>query len=293
VTPLPPALFPTVGAALDWARRELEQSESGPLESQILLAHVSGRTRASLLAHPEAALTPEQSDRFVSLVRRIAGGEPLAYLTGRQEFFGLEFEVSPAVLIPRPETERMVETALSWLSGRRSEAARIPRPVRVVDLGTGCGCIAAALAIRTTEAFVVATDISSDALAMATRNLSRHGVRDRALLVQADLLASLRGPIDLLCTNLPYVPAGTLRSLPALRCEPRLALDGGPDGLRLIERALREAASRMADGGLALFEIEASHGEAAERLACNYFYKAEISVMSDLAGKPRILQVQL
>jgi release factor glutamine methyltransferase len=291
VIPPPPKPLPTVGAALDWARRELAQSESGPLVSQVLLACASGRTRASLLAHPEAALTAEQSDRYVSLIRRIAGGEPLAHLTGRREFFGLEFEVTPDVLIPRPETERMVETAIRWLSGRRFDTARGLRPVRIVDLGTGSGCIAAALAARTADVRVIATDISPAALEIAARNLSRHGVRDRTLLLQADLLAPLRAPIDLLCANLPYVPTDTLSSLPGLHYEPRLSLDGGPDGMRLIARAIEQAAPRMAPDGLALFEIEASQGKAAQALAEKYFPNSRVSLEKDLSGKDRLLLI--
>lgn len=289
--PLPSA--PTVGAALERARRELHNSEAGSLEAQTLLGSLLRRPRSWILAHPEAGFPQDLFIKYLALIRRAAEGEPLAYLTGFQEFFGLSFAVTPDALIPRPETELLVETALGWLSERRQRMPHQPHPIRAVDLGTGCGCIAAALAVRVPGLRVIATDISFRALALAARNLAALGVAGRVRLLQADLLASLRGPIDLLCANLPYIPAAALDALPVTRYEPRIALDGGPDGLRLIARAIGQSTALLAAGGLALFEIEAEQGEPARDLAERFFHKAAITVIKDAAGNDRLLRIQI
>ena len=171
------------------------------------------------------------------------------------------------------------------MAGSRLRSAR-------VDLGTGSGCIAAAIAVHTPGLRVIAADISSAALAVAARNFSRHGVRDRIRLLQADLLAPLRGPIDLLCANLPYALSDSLEGSPVVRFEPRLAIDGGPDGMRLVARAIEQSAGRMAAGGLALFEIDASHAEEARKLARRLFPHASVKVKKDLAGWERLLIVR-
>jgi release factor glutamine methyltransferase len=284
---LSPSL-PTLGAALEWALRELQQTESGPLLAQVILARRIHQSRSHILAHPEEILPPDDGAAYCALVGRARGGEPLPYLTGFQEFFGLAFEVSPAVLIPRPETELLVSTALDWIPADGRNAAGI----RAVDLGTGSGCIAAALAIHTPGLSVIAADVSAAALAVAARNVARHRVADRVRLMQADLLTALRGPIDLLCANLPYALTPSLEGNPVIRFEPRLALDGGPDGLRLVARAIGQAAPRMAAGGLALFEIDAAHAAPARDTARRFFPQATVKVKKDLAGWERLLIVR-
>ena len=288
--PLPPPA--TVGAALERARLGLQKSESGPLEAQVLLAHMLDRPRSWILAHPEAPLPLLLANQYMSLILRLVRGEPLAYLTGRQEFFGLSFEVTPDVLIPRPETELMVETALRWLTSRRERTIRPARPLLAVDLGTGSGCIAASLAVHDAELRVIATDVSARALAVAAHNFANLGVSNRVRLLQADLLSPLRGRIDLLCADLPYCLAAPLMQLPVIRYEPRLALDGGPDGLRLITRALGQTASLLAGDGLALFEIDATHSATARDLAHGLFPQAAVSVEKDLAGLDRLLVIR-
>jgi release factor glutamine methyltransferase len=290
---LPPSpSLPTAGAALEWAGRELQQTESGSLIAQALLAHAHRQPRCWTLAHPELPIPPQVASSFIALVRRAREGEPLAYLTGVKEFFGLEFEVSPAVLIPRPETELLVETALEWLAEQTGEADRDPSSIRAVDLGTGSGCVATALAVHTPGLRVTAADISADALAVAARNIRRHGVEERVHLVQADLLACLRKPIDLLCANLPYALTPALAGSPGLRFEPRLALDGGDDGLRLIARALEQSADKMAQGGLALFELDAVHADLARRIAKQRFPQSAVKVKKDLADWERLLVIR-
>ncbi|MBN1438849.1 MAG: peptide chain release factor N(5)-glutamine methyltransferase [Anaerolineales bacterium] len=292
MTPSSPPSLPTVGAALAWAARELARTDSASLVGQALLAHAYRQPRCWTLAHPEIPLPPAVAATFAALVRRAREGEPLAYLTGIQEFFGLEFEVTPAVLIPRPETELMVDTALEWLAERSAAEKRGPSAIRALDLGTGSGCIAAALAVHTPGLRVTAADLSADALAVAARNFRRHAVADRIRPVQADLLTPFRGRIDLLCANLPYAFTPALASLPSLRFEPRLALDGGDDGLRLVGRALGQSASRMAAGGLALFELDAVHAEAARQIAKRLFPQSTIKIKKDLAGWERLLVIR-
>jgi release factor glutamine methyltransferase len=285
-------LFPDTAAALEWAGRELRQVESASLIAQVLLAHVWKQPRCWTLAHPELPLPPELCARYASLVQRARGGEPLAYLTGIQEFYGLEFEVTPDVLIPRPETELLAITALEWVTEITRETGRTASSIRAVDLGSGSGCIAAVLAVHTPGLSVIASEISAAALAVAARNFRRHGVANRVHVVQADLLAPFSGPFDLLCANLPYCPTETLARLDVRHFEPSLALDGGADGLRLITRALEQSAGRMAEGGLALFEIDAAHADEARETAKRLFPHATVKVKKDLAGWERLLIIR-
>jgi release factor glutamine methyltransferase len=285
-------LFPDTAAALEWAGRELRQVESASLIAQVLLAHVWKQPRCWTLAHPELPLPPELCARYASLVQRARGGEPLPYLTGIQEFYGLEFEVTPDVLIPRPETELLATTALEWVAEIMRETGRAASSIRAVDLGSGSGCIAAVLAVHTPGLSVIATEIASAALPVASRNFTRHGVRHRIRLLQADLLTALRGPVDLLCANLPYALTRSLEGSPVIRFEPRLAIDGGPDGLRLVARALEQSAGRMAEGGLALFEIDAAHADEARKTAKRLFPHATVKVKKDLAGWERLLIIR-
>ena len=278
-----------MGQALEWARGELRPSGAGGLEAQVLLSHLLGQSRAWVLAHPEASLAPSLADTFGRQVRRCAAGMPLAYLTGHQEFFGLEFEVSPAVLIPRPETELLVERALSWI---KAEGRGTPDSLRVVDVGTGSGCIAVSLAAGRKTLRIVASDLSWEALEVAGRNARRHQVADRVALLQMDLLTSLAGPLDLILANLPYVPSDQLAVLPSSRFEPRLALDGGEDGLQPIARLLEQVRTRLRPGSLALLEIEASEGSAALNLARSRFPSARIEIVPDLGGHGRVLEIQ-
>jgi release factor glutamine methyltransferase len=259
------------------------------LDLQILLAHVLGNPRAWVLAHPEAALTEEQTHEWKAALAHLRRGVPLPYVLGRWEFFGLEFIVTPEVLIPRPETELLVETALRQIC-QPGSAIRT-----CIDIGTGCGCIAVALALHAPSLVLTATDISPKALAIAHANAEKHGVAGRIELQTADLLDSptLAGQrFDLLVANLPYIPSWTLRTLEVYGREPSLALDGGPDGLDLIRRLLQTAPAHLAPGGALLLEIEASQGNTAQELARHAFPQAEIHVLPDLSGRDRLLSIQ-
>ncbi len=276
-----------VAQALALAREALTpHSDTAPLDAQALLAHLTGRGRAWVLAHPEAPLTAEQTARLRQALERLARGEPLPYVLGEWAFFGRSFFITPAVLIPRPETELLVEEALNWLG-------RHPGPQRVADVGTGSGCIAVSIAAEAPEARLVATDRSLAALRLARRNAERHGVASRIRWAQTDLLAALSGPWNLVCANLPYIPSEALRRLRVARFEPRHALDGGPDGLRLIRRLLHQVQGRMAAPSALLLEIGADQEKAAAHLARHAFPQARVDVRPDLAGRPRLLIISL
>jgi release factor glutamine methyltransferase len=285
-----------VGGLLNRLRQRLTgASETPGSDSMALLAHVIGRDRAWLLAHPEADLSPAQSEQIEQAAHRLEGGEPLPYLLGHWEFFGLDFEVSPAVMIPRPETELLVETALEWL--RSHPAARL-----AADVGTGSGCIAIAIAVaraafsagagNRTILHVTAGDISRPALQVAQRNARRHQVGNLVHFFQGELLAPAAGPFDLVCANLPYIPTATLHGLAVAAHEPRLALDGGPEGLTLVDRLLDQLPTRLAPGGLALLEIEATRGAAAISHARETFPRAKTGLLKDLNGLDRLVRIE-
>lgn len=272
-------------------RREIAQrlskvSETADLDAQTLLAHILDKPRVWLATHPEAPLTPPQLASVEEAVARLEAGMPLPYVLGRWPFYGLEFEVTPAVLIPRPETELLVERALQWLEAHPSRCA-------VADVGTGSGCIAVVLAVHRPDVRLTATDISAEALEVARRNGSRHNVGGRIEFVHCDLLPAGSSRFDLICANLPYIPSATLRGLPVYGREPSLALDGGADGLDMIRRLLEAAPARLFPGGMMLLEIEASQGMAVLSLAYDHFHAAQISLSKDLAGRDRLLQIEL
>ncbi len=244
------------------------------------------QTRAWVVSHLEASLSPEQIQALDEMLERLLRREPLAYILGRADFYDLEFAITPAVLIPRPETELLVETGLDWLRAH-------PNKRRVADVGTGSGIIAVTLAKKMPHLRVVATDASDAALQVAHHNTERHHVHDQIRLVQTYLLEGIPGPLDLVCANLPYIPTAKLDQLEVARYEPLSALDGGPDGLALIGELLTELPGKLAPGGLALFEIEAGQGQSAPALAWKTLPGAEVHVKEDLAGLPRLLTVQL
>jgi release factor glutamine methyltransferase len=285
-----------------WLKTNLcsSTSDTPSLDGQVLLAHILNKPRSWILAHPEAALTPVQQQDLEQAVSRLQAGEPLPYVLGHWEFFGLEFQVTPDVLIPRPETELLVEQALDWL--RRHPSAR-----NAIDVGTGSGCIAISLATHIPDLHLLATDLSFSALQIARRNAQKHSVIDRIDFVQADLLNWLNverstfsvvlnrnvspPTFDLIVANLPYIPAETLLTLAVYGKEPTIALDGGQDGLDLVRRLLSQSPARLATGGLLLLEIEHRQGPPALALAQDAFLQAKVDVLKDLNGYDRILRV--
>jgi release factor glutamine methyltransferase len=276
------------GAWLEFARRALAGTADQPgLEAQVLLASVlDGCSRTWLIAHPEIDLTAAQLAAVNGLLQQLITGTPLAYLTGRQEFYGLSFAVSPDVLIPRPETEILVERAIDWLDEH-------PGRHQVADIGTGSGCIAVSLSHNIPNLHIAAVDCSLAALRIARTNAAHHGLLKQVSLLQSDLLSSLSGPFDLICANLPYIPHQTLSELPVAHFEPLLALDGGPDGVLLIRRLLEDAPRVLTVGGLILLEIEYRQGQTVAELARQSFPDARVKVVQDYAGLDRIVEIHL
>jgi release factor glutamine methyltransferase len=276
----------TVEKVLDDLIFRLEKTSDTPgLDAEVVLAHLLEKPRSWVMAHPEAALTGDDPDTLETLVARLERGEPLPYVLGSWEFFGLEFEVSDAVLIPRPETELLVERAIAWLQSH-------PGFDHVADIGTGCGCIGIALAANVPGLKVASTDISPQALEIARRNAVKNGVAAQIEFIRQDLFPP-DSKFNLIVSNPPYIPTDTLQKLPIFGREPTLALDGGADGLGLIRRILNEAPVRLAPGGLLLMELEASEGSAVLSIAYDIFSEAEIHLHKDLAGRERLLEIQV
>ncbi|MDY6875620.1 MAG: peptide chain release factor N(5)-glutamine methyltransferase [Chloroflexota bacterium] len=266
-------------------------TDAARLEAEVLLSHVLEIPRTGLLTHPERTLTSDQLANYQTLIRHRASCYPLPYLTGRIEFYGLEFKVTPDVLIPRPETETLVDLALAlYSSSARSSSTHLI----IADVGTGSGCIAVSLAVHLPRAVVYAVDISPAALAVARRNVEQHGVATRVWLMVGDVLVLRSGLADLIVSNPPYISTDDCDSLPASvrDYEPRLALDGGPDGLSVVRRLLAQAPSVLRPGGVLLIEIGADQGEAVACLARIAFPRAAVRVHPDLAGRDRVLEVQ-
>lgn len=269
----------------------LGHSATASLDAQVLLAHVTGMSRAQVVAHFEKKLPPEQQQQLGHILEAIKAGKPLPYIIGEWEFYDLMFSLTPDVLIPRPETELLVEHALRWLSAH-------PGQRRVADIGTGSGCIAVTLAHHIPDAWVLATDISRPALSVARQNVQRHGVEERVSLLQCDLMPPVPPYIgmsqrfNLIVANLPYIPSGVLNGLAVARHEPRLALDGGADGLDVIRRFLHRVDGWLAPGGVLMLEIEASEGPAAVALAYDFFENVQIHLHQDLQGHDRLLVIQ-
>ncbi|MBV6466177.1 MAG: peptide chain release factor N(5)-glutamine methyltransferase [Anaerolineae bacterium] len=271
-------------------------TDTPDLDAQVLLAHLMGKPRTWLAAHPEARLSALELDSARREAARLAAGAPLPHILGRWEFFGLDFEVTPDVLIPRPETELLAEQAILWLQSRPVTNLS---SLRAADVGTGSGCIAVALAKHVPDARVLATDLSLPALQVARRNAHKHGVAARVDFVQCDLLPPRPSPLpteshfDVICANLPYIPTSALSGLSVFDHEPALALDGGSDGLDPIRRLLKIAPEWLAPDGLILLEIESRQGMAAVSLAYDSFEKATINLRRDLAGRERLLAIRL
>jgi release factor glutamine methyltransferase len=299
---------PTVGELLPGAVERLRSagSESARLDAEVLLASAIGTGRTTLLAHPEAAVGTGALERFEEGLARRSRGEPVAYIRGIKEFFGLAFAADGRALIPRPETERLVEAGLSAVMARLTATGRVrgAAPVRVVDVGTGGGAIIISLAVElrrrkvdlANDVMLAATDASSDALDLARENAVGHAVGDVIRFDEADLLPATlpddETPFDVVVANLPYVRSDAIASLPiAASFEPAAALDGGPDGLDVIRRLLARLPEVLAETGVALLEIGADQGSAAPAAVADALDGWTASIENDLAGLPRVLRV--
>jgi release factor glutamine methyltransferase len=274
------------------ASRLSSVSDTPDLDARVLLTNILDKSRTWVEAHPETLLTQTQLATAKKAVARLEAGEPLPYVLGHWEFFGLDFELTPNVLIPRPETELMVERAIKWLEVT-------PERRTIADVGTGSGCIAVAIAKHIPDTKIIATDISLPALEVAHQNARRHGVEKHIDFVQCDLLPAHPEPLptdlhfDLICANLPYIPTQSLQQLPVYGREPSLALDGGMDGLDIVRQLLRIAPEWLAPNGMIMLEIEATQGISAVSLAYDMFDSAEIHLHQDLAGRDRLVEIML
>ncbi len=252
--------------------------------SLILLSHALNRSKSWILAHGENLPSPSESALILDAQEKLLEGRPLPYIIGSWAFYGRSFIVTPDVLIPRPETELLVETAITYLQHNINPA--------IVDVGTGSGAIAISLALENPSWCVTAVDISKPALSIARQNAIQHTVQNISL-VQGDLLSPFKRSFDMICANLPYIPTRTLRHLSVAQWEPSLALDGGETGFRTIDRMLEQAATRLSPQGVILIEIESSLGTEALAHAKKAFPEANILLLKDLAGHDRLITIQI
>ncbi len=283
---MPPAIDALIAGARTRLREAGIPSDEAALDARLLARHVLGWDATRLMTHGDELAPDEVRSVFDELVTRRSRREPLAYITGSREFWNLVIEVTPAVLIPRPETELLVEAALEQVD--RS------LPLRIVDACTGSGCVAVALAAEFTRSTFIVTDLSSEALAVARRNLTRHGALPRTQIVETDLLGGLEGPFDLIVANPPYVPSADKEGLqPEVRLfEPASALFAGADGLDIIRRLLGSAASTLAPSGLLIFECGIGQADAIRALIAQQRSLAVVDVKHDLQQIPRVVIVR-
>jgi release factor glutamine methyltransferase len=320
----------TVAQALSWATNQLRTASQTPrLDAELLLAHILEWSRARVLAERQAPLSQPQQAGLRALIARRATFEPIAYLIGHKEFYGLDFIIDHRVLVPRPETELLVEHAIAVVRqmtaddrppttedrGLKIKDSVPPAPtllssifnplsskplsvvgrrssIVVADIGTGSGCIAVALAVHVPGALIYAADISPEALGIARQNVERHNVAERVRLLEGDLLDALPQPADILVSNPPYTILSEIDE-GVRRHEPHLALDGGADGLDAYRRLLNAAPAKLRTGGVILLETGATQGAAVAKLAQSRFPAARIRTYQDLAGLDRVIGVEL
>lgn len=273
----------TLKQALLSARQTLAENdvEDAPLEGELLLRHALNIDRVQLYLALDRELSPQEEETLQRLVQRRSAGEPTAYITSHREFYRLDFYVNPHVLIPRPESELLVEKALTL-------AKNHPR-FTIADIGTGSGAIAVSLALELSRSKIYATDISTAALEVARINCQKHGVADRVYLLKGSLLEPLPEPVDLIIANLPYVRQSELAPL---NFEPRLALDGGSDGMEWIRQLCRQVDSKLRIGGSLLLEIGQGQRGAVTALLRRLFVGGKIEVIPDLGGTDRVVTLR-
>ncbi|HEY4839325.1 MAG TPA: peptide chain release factor N(5)-glutamine methyltransferase [Candidatus Acidoferrales bacterium] len=288
--PAPQFSSASVGATLREGVQKLERASvpSAPLAAELILMHALTCDRTFLYAHPEAEIGSAQLEKFNSLVNKRAAGTPTQYLTGHQEFWGLDFEVTPDVLIPRPESEHLIEVALARIGQSRRN-----NPLRIADVGTGSGCIAVALAKEFPNANIFATDISSAALKIAERNATRHNFKNRIAFAECNLLEGIppQPPLNIVVSNPPYVARKDAASLPidVREHEPELALFGGEDGMEIYPRLIAQAKTHLAEGGLLVLELGVGLFEPVSDLLEARSGWTRVSATQDLAGIVRVI----
>ena len=273
--------------ALNHARELLasHKIEDASLEAELLLRHTLKIDRAQFYTEPDRTLTKQQEETYRQFIERRIKGEPSAYITGHREFYGLDFNVDDNVLIPRPETELLVEQAIA-------HAAKNQHPV-IVDVGTGCGAIAISLAVHLPQAKIYAVDISEAALKVASRNCRKHRVRDRVKLLAGDLLEPTPTSVDIIIANLPYVLTTDVPQVNTFGFEPCLALDGGMDGMDIIKRLCLQAKDRLRPDGCLLLEIGIGQSKIVAELLQELYPSVNIDFVPDLRGIKRVVCVTL
>ena len=301
----------TVGLALVAATRRLKGAgvDTPKLDGEVLLAYVLGCTRTQLYTHPERLLAQPERERFEEMVERRFLREPVAYLIGEKAFYGLDLIVDPRVLIPRPETELLVDLVLDLVAqadriheqtrggngnGNGNGPAGPSAPILVADIGTGSGALGLAIAANSTSTQIYAVDILAGALEVARANAARYHLTDRVRFLQGDLLGPLSEPVDVIVANLPYVALDEWPNLAPdiVQFEPPVALTGGADGLAVIRRLLEQAPAMLRPQGVVLLEIGASQGAAVAALAGRHFPGAFVEVVSDYGYHDRIVRIQ-
>jgi len=259
--------------------------EDAPLECMLLMRHALGISRIQLYMEFNNELDPGQEETFWNLIKRRLCGEPTAYITGHREFYGLDFYVNPNVLIPRPESELLVENAIKLAQNYPVSS--------IAEIGTGCGAIAISLAKSLPQAKIYATDISASALEVALFNCQKHGVVNSICLLQGDMLEPLPEPVDLIVANLPYVKQSELRQVNPANFEPPLALNGGSDGLEKIYQLCYQVSGRLCPQGCLLLEIGQGQGRAIINFLHSLFPSANIEITPDLGGIDRMVSLTL
>ena len=271
-------------------RLELAAIPDAGIEAQVLLRYALGLDRATFHTSPERELSNEEADAFERVVERRFGGEPLSYITGHREFYGLDFVVTPDVLVPRQETEFLVEAVLEYAGDRGEDES----PLAIADIGTGSGCIAVALGHHLPNATVYATDVSRGALRVAGENVRKHGLEGRVHLRQGDLFGALDGPVDVVASNPPYLSTEEAADLPPdVQREPRIALAAGSDGMDVLSRLIGGAREYVKAGGMLAMEIDPRRFEAVKSLTGQTYPDDEIRVVKDHAGLDRVVTVRV
>jgi release factor glutamine methyltransferase len=273
--------------ALARARKILDESkiEDASLEAEILLRYILKIDRAQLYTAFDSDLARHQKRDYLKLIERRCRGEPSAYITGHREFYGLDFTVNPGVLIPRPETELLVEKALEFAANHKIYS--------IADVGTGCGAIAVCLAKNLDGVKIYALDASDIVLKVAGENSQKHGVSGVIELVRSDLLESLPEPVDMIIANLPYVKTAEVPEKGPVSFEPVLALDGGPEGLAAIERLCRQSAGKIRSNGCMLLEMGPGQAASLRQLITEMYPAASNMIYRDYAGIERVIGVYL
>jgi release factor glutamine methyltransferase len=286
--PLQATRIPTI-RIIEWITRARHQlsgiSDSPGLDSELLVAKVKNRDRTWVLSHPEHWIEPGEERTLQIILDRRLSGEPLPYILEEWEFYGRIFSLNSSVLIPRPETEILVEAALAWLHDH-------PDCRQALDVGTGSGVIAISLASEITDLEMTASDISPQALEMAETNASKYHLSTRIRFCKSDLLTDVPGTFHLVCANLPYIPTDKLNNSPNLSFEPVSALDGGANGLGVIKRLLGELPEKLNHPALALLEIQYDQAEILKPIAGANFPAARVDILLDLSGLPRTLRIE-